>query len=1018
MAARLDPKSSEDRLSEWFQSRFDQSTMRLTLLSAFLGGLLGPTGVIEWPGLGLSLFAGQAIGSATQSASTPERGLSLDPGSRFYSLASRVDILSDREGRLTIQDVRRPGLKDSFQTNLSDRIHFPDASAVHWLRLVLDNPLPTEQRWTLYFTSSKLERIELYPPGALEPAKAGRSVPLAERDVQYATPSLRLAVSSGFGQAVYIRVEGKPPIPFRLQLLSEDEFLRMVKTSRLVLGLFFGVLIAIFCYNLLLLRSIKLPAFLYYLFYLASLGIYFVFDGGLIYEQPHVVLPSPWIDSAMIVLTGLVAFWIHQFFRSFLSLSRQAPRLDYIALGFMGSFLVCVVAAAAGWLSVSPILDGLMFSGGIFQLGLAIYFCIRRFRPAYYLTISFLFLFWGYSADLVLYHFPPSQALSPTIMEAAVSFLGRYALFIGTTLQMILLSLALSSLIFEIRRERERAKEEADRSQQLSRRLRSLDEVKSRFFANISHEFRTPLTLIRGPIEDLKEGKFGPLSERVLEQLDLSWRNSERLRRLIEQLFDLSRLEAGRLVLQAACQDVVAFLERMTSLFSSACERRNITLRFASEKPAIGLYFDSAKLETVVNNLFSNAIKFTQAGGRIAVSIQDATTQEEHRGAGAFVSIEVSDTGSGIHPEAIPFVFERFFQGGPPEGSKIDGTGIGLALAKELIELHGGRIEVESQIGKGSTFRLLLPKGADHLSQEEIVQAPAAEFREEGLVDAVFQDEASDSSTEEAGDPIALRGTSRPDILIVEDNSDLRAYVRRHLAPDYRIAEASNGIEALERIREAHPRLIVSDIMMPEMDGIELLRNVKRDPDLTHIPVVLLTARSDDADLLEGLESQADEYLIKPFKMEELTIRVRNLLAAHEKLRRRYAKQVAQVRPEELNLKAEQAEFLEKAKSAVEANLQEDDFGVEKLAQELYVSQQTLRRRLDALTAFTPSQFIRRIRLERARQLLESRAVTTVSEAAHSVGFRSAGYFARIYRKSFGHSPNEILHPEPPLPES
>ncbi|MGI9174133.1 MAG: two-component regulator propeller domain-containing protein [Rhodothermales bacterium] len=518
--------------------------------------------------------------------------------------------------------------------------------------------------------------------------------------------------------------------------------------------------------------------------------------------------------------------------------------------------------------------------------------------------------------------------------------------------------------------------------------LREMDRVKSRFFANLSHEFRTPLTLILGPLgmllERTPQGE-GRLSESPDRDLLRGMRHqSRRLLRLINQPLDLSKLDAGRMPLRARRADLVAFLRRLTA---SLAETQGVTLDFHTETDWLELAFDPEKLEHVFSNLLSNALKFTPEGGKVQLSLQAGPETAD---------VRVRDTGPGIPEAALPHIFDRFYQA---EASGPGGTGIGLALARELVELHGGTIRAESAPGFGSTFTVQLP-----LALEATSAPPADEAAPDPSDDDLDLDVETDEAVEaETSGP----GENAPLVLLVEDNPDVRGFLKQALRTRYRIAEADSGEAGLTQARAAIPDLVISDVMMPEMDGLELCRRLRADERLGATPVILLTARASEESRLEGLGAGADDYLTKPFSAAELLARAENLIEIRRHLRRRFSAEVV-VRPTQVTVPSADATFLEQVKDAVEAHLDDRTFGVERLADEVHLSRRQLHRKLRDLTGLSSVGFIRVMRLERATQLLEQRA-GTIAEIAYQVGFQDAGYFARLFRQAYGQTPSEYL---------
>ena len=524
--------------------------------------------------------------------------------------------------------------------------------------------------------------------------------------------------------------------------------------------------------------------------------------------------------------------------------------------------------------------------------------------------------------------------------------------------------------------------------------------LKTRFFANLSHEFRTPLTLILGPLQDALHGTGDPLPA---EEVAVMHRHALRLKRLIDQLLDLSKLEAGRMTLRAARHDVLSFLRDLVLSFAPAAERKQIALRFeAPQEDEIRLYYEPDKLEKIVANLLSNAIKFTPEHGTIRVSV--VAFEDTH------VDLVVRDNGPGIPTEEVPHLFDRFHRVDAPGVRHQPGTGIGLSLVKELVVLHGGQIFVESEEDFGSTFTVRLPRGKAHLASEDLAGEDLAD--EAGRVDVRTYEhmddvgEGDDDSSEDASKRPDLH-TSIPQatVLIVEDNPDVRAYVGRHLAARYRVVEAVDGVEGLAQARAARPDLIVSDVMMPNMDGFDLCRALKADEALNHIPIILLTAKASEESKLEGLETGADDYLNKPFNARELLLRAENLIEVRRLLRQRFSGEVV-LKPTDVAVPSADAALLERAQAYVEAHMGERDFEVAKVADEVGLSPRQFRRKIRDITGLSPAAFVRALRLQRAAQLLEKR-VGGVAEVAYEVGFQDAKYFSRLFRQIYGVLPSE-----------
>ena len=393
--------------------------------------------------------------------------------------------------------------------------------------------------------------------------------------------------------------------------------------------------------------------------------------------------------------------------------------------------------------------------------------------------------------------------------------------------------------------------------------MHEVDELKNRFFANISHEFRTPLTLILGLAKKTVEKSKDQTSR---EDAGVIRRNAKRLNGLVSQLLDLSKLESGNMTLQTSPINIIPLLKGLVLSFASFAERKRITLKFNSDENEIVAYLDKDKIEKIITNLLSNAFKFTPNGGRIEFSI---TTSHSN------IEIAVSDTGIGISSERVDKIFDRFYQVDSSHTREQEGTGLGLALTKELVELHKGKIKVESSEGKGSTFTVTLPLGKDHLKPEEIIEGT---FETEEIVPKEVEVISEYENAKVRSDIEIITEEGKLLILVVEDNTDVRNYIKGNLEKEFRILEAINGEDGFNQAIKHIPDLIISDIMMPKMDGFELCDQIKNDEKTSHIPVIMLTAKATSKDKIEGYKTGADDYIMKPFDTQVLRVRINNLI--------------------------------------------------------------------------------------------------------------------------------------------
>jgi signal transduction histidine kinase/ligand-binding sensor domain-containing protein/DNA-binding response OmpR family regulator len=531
---------------------------------------------------------------------------------------------------------------------------------------------------------------------------------------------------------------------------------------------------------------------------------------------------------------------------------------------------------------------------------------------------------------------------------------------------------------------RMRRKFQLERERAEVQRMQELDRMKLKFLTNLSHEFRTPIALIMGPVEELLSGQ--PEKE-PRNKLFMIRRNARRLLNLVNQLLDFRKMEEQELRLLLSEGELVAFMKDVVHSFADLSGRKQIRLDFVCELQRLYVLFDPDKLERMLFNLLSNAFKFTLEGGRIAVVLDVA---------GEWVSIVVTDTGVGIPADQLPLIFDRFFQHAAEVAVLNQGTGIGLSITREFVELHGGTISVKSEEGQGSTFTVLLPL--------RVVEPPA-----------VLTEAGVEGVTAEAEDPVAGTGDGgtnqvdgeRPRVLLVEDNEDFRSYLKDNLGAYYHIMEASDGKEGWQKALAGHPQLVVSDISMPNMDGIEFSKKLKADKRTCHIPIILLTALTGDAQQVEGLETGANDYITKPFNFEVLHTKIRNLLELRRNLKTTYTRQIRVLQPE-VEMQTEDDRLLQTIVRCLEENIASPQLSVEFLSRAVGMSRSSLYSKVLELTGETPVEYIRSFKLEKASMLLE-KSDLTIAEVAYHTGFSKPNYFARAFKAKFDLLPSEYV---------
>ena len=544
----------------------------------------------------------------------------------------------------------------------------------------------------------------------------------------------------------------------------------------------------------------------------------------------------------------------------------------------------------------------------------------------------------------------------------------------------------------EAEAERERAEEALATVREQAEQLRAMEKQRSRFFANVSHELRTPLSLMIDPVRQMLQETDRP--DREADRFRLVYRNAQRLRRLIDQLLDPARFDAGRLEVRPRRREWGIFVERVMRRLAPLAEKERVDLTVEAEGAAEAVVFDPDRMETVVSNLVRNALTYTPDGG--AVRVQARINGDE-------AILTVKDNGPGIPESEQAALFDRFYQG--TAESEHDGTGIGLALTKVLVEAHGGTVAVDSSPGEGSRFSVRWPR---HRVEDVPEAAPEPLGIEDWIDGSGGNSDRARPDTAPAQEVAGASATNgdRTTVLVVEDNADVRMYVRELLEPHYQVVEAEHGADGLTQARAALPDLIVADVMMPEQNGFEMLRALRRGERTVDIPVVMLTARVEPDDQVEGWSKGADAYVTKPFDGNVLVATVDRLIAARRQLRKRHRADESAAAGREQAEGEGPMSFEQRVRQVTRAHLADADFTVEQLAAEVGLARRTVTKKTKEAIGQTPSALIRSMRLERGAELLVEDA-GTISEVAYAVGFNSLSYFSRRFKSYFGISPSQ-----------
>lgn len=613
-------------------------------------------------------------------------------------------------------------------------------------------------------------------------------------------------------------------------------------------------------------------------------------------------------------------------------------------------------------------LGGLLYSGGLLLTGFSILFMSINLQNP---RIT-LFLFIVYILTLIVtVVLEPVFSRTPELTDAQnkLFFIVNLTWQAGYTLIIIINNINQKKMLWELK-------------QAEATSLKELDEAKTKLLTNISHEFRTPLTIMLGMARLIKEHPdecFRKGSEKIIQ-------NGHALLHLVNDLLDMARLEAGAMTVNCLQQDIITQLRYLVGSFSSVATEKNIDLQFSPHSGEFIMDFDADKLMQIVSNLLSNALKFTPKDGKVELSTENLPSQHSF-------SIRVKDNGPGIAAEHLPQIFDRFYRIENPLLQSQSGSGLGLALTRELITLMNGTVSVESEPGAGTQFTITLPVTNEAPLKEKMTEIETLEF--------------TDSAERFQINKLPPDNTSAPVVLIVEDNRDLTEYLQHILATEYRVVSAADGKSGLEQAFELIPDIIVSDVMMPVMDGIALLERLKSDIRTSHIPVVMLTAKADITSRLTGLEKGADEYLAKPFHEKELRIRLRNLIDMRERMQQHFASLTPDAAHlQDKSLKIEN-EFIRKIRAFMEENIAAEEFEIQQLCRQMAMSRAQLYRKFKALTGKSVFEYLRTLRLHKAKELLLT-STLNVTQVCFDVGFNNLSHFSRIFTEEFGRKPSDF----------
>jgi signal transduction histidine kinase/DNA-binding response OmpR family regulator len=900
-----------------------------------------------------------------------------------YDLNEKLFILPIDEDTLELAELQAPEWGSRFVPfNIFLAENYPgaehptwlDAKKTYWCRVVLNNHLPENtplQNWILFTGKSNVTEVWMvHPGGRVEgPKLTGLMVPANCKDFIFGNQEHeRVRVSLPPAASVTLFIKVKTPNLRRpwidVHLTAEDYFHTwdfVIKTREN--WLFIGFLLTFSLINLILFLGTQDRAFLYHFLFQVGIFIYLLEFFYMLYDIVW-LRDHPIFVQTIIYLSicGMDMAYL-QFIRTYMNLGKDFPKWDAV----FKTLLVTRFLLAAGVVALFYTTNNMPLSDNITAV-----YMIAQYTGAGFLLLKFsrrdfksLFLIVGTSIfifGLVLNGWSVIIGTGLRFGYTQVGVIGEVLLFtLGLGYRMKILT----------------------QEQRNTQRLRDLDDFKTKFYTNITHEFRTPLTVIQGMTAQLRSELNLPAQ---LEKLDLVSSNGDYLLRLVNRMLALAKLQSGKTELNLRRGDIIEFLRYLTFSFQAFAFGKDIHIRFLTAMEKFDMDFDAGKLQDVMTNLVSNAIKFTLRGGKVTVLAK----LEQQRNGSEQLRIEVKDTGIGMSGDEMTHIFERFYQGSAVKKAG-QGTGLGLAITRELVKLMQGTIEVESEVGTGSVFSILLP-----------VTRQAAEAAFEKLPPPSMDVQGK---SVQLLDNAASFDDEKPLALVVEDNYDVMQFVKHLLEKNYYVATANDGEEGLKKAVELVPDVVISDVVMPEKDGLELCRALKSDERTSHIPIILLTAKASTEDRLVGLESGADAYLVKPFNQDELFLYLRNFLKVRQQLQERFKKMNDEKNELAAGFPAEDA-FISKVREIVDENMEDEDFGVVQLCHKLGMSRSQLHRKITALTGASTSHLVNSFRLSAAKKLLKTTGLN-VSEIAYSIGLEP-NYFSRMFKENTGLTPTEF----------
>jgi signal transduction histidine kinase/DNA-binding response OmpR family regulator len=941
----------------------------------------------------------------TLASGLPATTIWLKDFQKIYALGSYVELLEDESGIFDIQTVSNnfSGFQpyDEWDRALK-------TNCVYWGKLKIGNDLADaadQSEWVLSFPTS-LTAITLYheaSPGVFKTFYSGTHQPVTKKSFAPTSEGnfLKITLPPGEAQTIYFRAlaerEALPP-EFDISLQHITRFYENLNTEKRDNSLFLGFVLMMLFYNLVMFVFIKDRAYLYYSFYLFSLSVFVAYKSGDLADVFEPVLFPAHPESVTFAKLSVyfTVFSYLAFIRKFSNLKELLPKWDRIFKGvavlgipilMLDFYLMLSSNFSYNVSDRATITYTLIFIAAIF--GLTWPLAKTKNRSNRYILAGIAFLGMGIFLTVLgrfrSYEFSLIWFKAGTILDIV-------AFSLGLAYRQLANEKAKQAAHFQL--EKNRILQEQEHAE--ARRQKDMNALKARFYTNFTHEFRTPLSVIQGVTGEIKGNK---------KAKELIARNTGNLLNLINQMLDLAKLESGKLKLRPQPGEIVMSVKYLCESFTTLALARKIDLSFRSEIQHLNMSFDGEKLQHIVYNLLSNAIKFTHEGGKIDILLRESVFKRSPA-----LELIISDNGIGIPSKDIAHIFDRFYQAENPGGNISSGTGIGLSMTRELVKLMGGKITVESEQNAGTTFTILLPQtpivqplATDPTPVEALASAPFPVLAENMLYPDDHENESKFLTKNDDETPL---------LLLIEDNPDVIEFMKTLLKKRYKVKVARDGNKGIEKAVKLIPDLIISDVMMPEKDGYEVCRTLKSDERTSHIPIILVTAKSMDHDRIMGLNAGADAFLVKPFNQEELFVRINKLVTLRRTLQEYYA---GNGLPDFQNPNKQQPAisfslddlFLQKIIRFIHANLENPNLSVNDLCNETHLSHTQLYRKTKALTGKPPVHFIRKIRLQKAMELLKTSEMN-VSEVAYKVGFNDPNYFSRIFQQEFDFPPSAV----------